>query len=219
MVGEAFTVAVAAGVQAPVEDVEAVCEGLAAQQHFLDDTGLTGVAGRHQRGTLPVSACPVPAGAVRAAGTGAAGAAPPAHWRAARGGLWRPGGEIAAQLAVHFERGGEVERAVRYSQQAADNAARRNAHHEAIAALTKGLALLATLPESPERAQHELTLLLILGPRLMAAKGYAVPEVGEATPGPTRWVSRWGSHCNAARRSRASIGFILSRHSCAWLTS
>ena len=42
VVGEAFAVAaVAAGVQCPVEDVEAVCDGLAAQQHFLDDTGWT----------------------------------------------------------------------------------------------------------------------------------------------------------------------------------
>src|SRR4029453_16797101 len=61
-----------------------------------------------------------------------------------------------------------------------DNATRRNAHHDAVAALTKGLALLATLPESPARTQHELTLLLLLGPRLMAVKGYAVPEVGES---------------------------------------
>ena len=39
--GEAFAVAtVAAGAQCPVEEVEAVCEGLAAQQHFLDDSGL-----------------------------------------------------------------------------------------------------------------------------------------------------------------------------------
>ena len=89
-------------------------------------------------------------------------------------------GEIAAQLAMHFERGGEGERAVRYLQQAADNATRRNAHHEAILALRKGLALLATLPESPERTQHELTLLLLLGSRLMAAQGYAVPDVGES---------------------------------------
>ena len=89
-------------------------------------------------------------------------------------------GEIAAQLVIHFERGGEGERAVRYLQQAADNATRRNAHHEAVAALRKGLALLATLPDSPARAQHELTLLLLLGQRLMAAKGYAVPEVGES---------------------------------------
>src|SRR5262249_35852188 len=63
-------------------------------------------------------------------------------------------------------------------QQAADTATRRQAYPEAIAALTKGLALLATLPESPARAQHELTLLLLLGPRLMAAQGYAVPAVG-----------------------------------------
>ena len=49
----------------------------------------------------------------------------------------------------HFERGGATAQAVRYAQQAADNAARRNAHHEASTALTKGLALLATLPDLP----------------------------------------------------------------------
>ena len=68
---------------------------------------------------------------------------------------------------------------MRALQQVADTATRRNAHHEAIAILRKALALLATLPESPARAQHELTLLLRLGPRLMAAQGYAVPDVGE----------------------------------------
>src|SRR5262249_59820902 len=42
VVGTAFPVAaVAAGSQAPVEDVEAVCDGLAAQQYLLDDAGLT----------------------------------------------------------------------------------------------------------------------------------------------------------------------------------
>src|SRR5215470_11645580 len=88
-------------------------------------------------------------------------------------------GDIAAQLAVHFERGGEVTRAVDALQQASDNAIQRHAPHEAVATLTKGLAVLATLPESPARAQHELTLLLLLGPRLMAAQGYAVADVGE----------------------------------------
>ena len=88
-------------------------------------------------------------------------------------------GEIAAQLAVHFERGGETAQAVHYWQQAADNAARRNAHHEAIAALTKGLALLATLPESPERTQHELALQLTLGELLRATKGVGSPDVGD----------------------------------------
>jgi predicted ATPase len=39
--------------------------------------------------------------------------------------------------------------------------------------------LLATLPESPERTHNELTLLLSPGELLMAAKGWASPEVGE----------------------------------------
>ena len=38
-------------------------------------------------------------------------------------------GEIAAQLARHFERGGEVARAVRFLQQASDNAIQRHAYH------------------------------------------------------------------------------------------
>jgi hypothetical protein len=38
--------------------------------------------------------------------------------------------DIAAQLALHFEHGGEVARAVPYLQQVADTASRRNAHHE-----------------------------------------------------------------------------------------
>src|SRR5262249_17309021 len=41
VVGEAFAVAaVAAGAQRPVEEVEAVCEGLAGQHRFIEDTGV-----------------------------------------------------------------------------------------------------------------------------------------------------------------------------------
>ena len=40
VVGETFAVAaVAAGAQCPVTEVDAVCEGLARQQHFIADTG------------------------------------------------------------------------------------------------------------------------------------------------------------------------------------
>jgi len=70
---------------------------------------------------------------------------------------------MAAQRAIHFERAGAVQRAIHCWQQTGENAARWNAHHEAIAALQKGLALLMTQPESPERAQRELTLQLTLG--------------------------------------------------------
>jgi hypothetical protein len=43
--------------------------------------------------------------------------------------------------------------------------------------LTRGLELLETQPETLARAQQELDLQLALGPALMAAKGWAAPEV------------------------------------------
>jgi predicted ATPase len=88
--------------------------------------------------------------------------------------------EIAAELAVHFEQGRDTDRALRYLQHAADNALRRSAHADAITHLTKALALLTALPETPERAQRELVLQTTLGPALMATKGYAASEVESA---------------------------------------
>ena len=84
---------------------------------------------------------------------------------------------MAAALAVHFERGQDSPRAVHYLQQAAENAARRHAHHEVTTLVTKGLELLATLPETPARAQQELEMQLTLGPALRATKGSAALEV------------------------------------------
>src|SRR5262249_12346116 len=49
-----------------------------------------------------------------------------------------------------------------------------------IAALTKGLAWLTTLPDAPERTQQELALQLSLGELVMDAQGMASPEAGEA---------------------------------------
>jgi DNA-binding winged helix-turn-helix (wHTH) protein/tetratricopeptide (TPR) repeat protein len=88
--------------------------------------------------------------------------------------------ERAAVLAVHFARGRDPRRALRYLQDAADNALRRFAYPDAIAHLTDALALLTTLPETPERARHELAVQAALGPALMAIKGYAAPEVAQA---------------------------------------
>ena len=85
--------------------------------------------------------------------------------------------EIAAELAMHFEQGRDYHRAVQYLGQAGQNAIRRNAPHEAIALLSKGLKMLSELPDSPERVQQELTLQISLGAPLMATKGFAAPEV------------------------------------------
>jgi len=88
--------------------------------------------------------------------------------------------EIAVELAVHFEQGGVYRKAIHYLQQAGENAVRRSAYQEATSHFTKGLELLKTFPDTPTRAQQELLLLKTLGPALMAAKGYAAPDVAQA---------------------------------------
>jgi DNA-binding winged helix-turn-helix (wHTH) protein/predicted ATPase len=88
-------------------------------------------------------------------------------------------GEIAAELAMHFEQGRDWPRAVRYLQQAAGNAADRSAHYEAVALARRGLQVLEMLPESPERDQQELALRLTLGASLMTTRGFAASELEE----------------------------------------
>lgn len=85
--------------------------------------------------------------------------------------------DVAAGLALHFERGREYKQALRYLEQAARKALRRSAPHEAIQHLRTALRLLDALPETAERVQQELTLQALLAPALMAAKGYDSLEV------------------------------------------
>ena len=87
---------------------------------------------------------------------------------------------VAAQpelIAHHYTEAGFTEQAIPYWQQAGQRAAQRLANKEATGHLAKGIALLKTLPEIPERTQQELFLLTTLGPDLVATKGYAAPEV------------------------------------------
>jgi predicted ATPase len=56
-----------------------------------------------------------------------------------------------------------VEKAIRYLRQAGERAVQLSAFQEGIAHLTRGLALLMTLPDSLERAEQELALQLSLG--------------------------------------------------------
>jgi predicted ATPase len=88
--------------------------------------------------------------------------------------------EIAAELAVHFERGQDTRRAVQYRWQAGRTALQRSAHQEAISHWTRGVELLQTLPDTPERLLHELALQASLGTPLIATKGWAAPKVATA---------------------------------------
>ena len=143
--GEAFAVAaVAAAVQRPVDAVEAVCETLGAHGQLVTPTDLvrwpdgTVSGGYRFQHALYREVLYEHVGEVRRL-----------HLHARLGSRLEAGygaraAEIAAQLAIHFERGGETERAVHDWQQAADTAARRNARHEAVAAMRHALTLLAT---------------------------------------------------------------------------
>ena len=89
---------------------------------------------------------------------------------------------MAAQpelLARHYGEAGLNDKAISYWLKAGRQAVTRSAMIEAVAQLTKGLALLGTLPDNTWRQQQELDLRVALGPPLIATRGYASPEVGE----------------------------------------
>jgi len=85
-------------------------------------------------------------------------------------------GEVAVELAMHFEQARDYARAVRNLQQAADNAGRVFAYPEAALLARRGLELLTRLPDGLDRARQELLLQLTLGHVCTASKGYSAPE-------------------------------------------
>ena len=79
-------------------------------------------------------------------------------------------------LARHFDEAGLVDSAVGYFQSAGQRALQMSAPEEAIRLLERGLALLSSLPDSTERDERELALLVSLSAAVMAVRGYAAPE-------------------------------------------
>src|SRR5712691_7799045 len=82
-------------------------------------------------------------------------------------------------LAHHYTEAGLTQQAVHYWHKAGQSAVERSAHVEAISHLRTGLALLQTLPETPDRVQREVDMLIALGAALRATKGAGAPEFGE----------------------------------------
>ena len=62
-----------------------------------------------------------------------------------------------SELAYHYSRSGNTQKAMDYLQLAGQQAVHRSANAEAINHLTTALELLKTLPDTPERPQQELT--------------------------------------------------------------
>jgi predicted ATPase len=83
-------------------------------------------------------------------------------------------------LAHHFTQAGLTEAATEWWGKAGHRSLERSALVEAVGQLQKGLALVANLPQGVTRMQHELDLQIALGKAMIATKGYAAPETGEA---------------------------------------
>jgi DNA-binding winged helix-turn-helix (wHTH) protein/predicted ATPase len=86
--------------------------------------------------------------------------------------------ELAAELAMHFERGANYMQAARYLRHAANNEVHRFAYQGAVELARRGLKLLEKAHDSKERIELELGLQLTLGMPLIATEGYAAPDVG-----------------------------------------
>jgi class 3 adenylate cyclase/predicted ATPase len=110
-------------------------------------------------------------------------------------------------LARHLTEAGLAERAIPYWRRAGELAAARSADVEAIAHLSKGLELIATLPDSPEHLNEELALLLAIGGPLMANKGPAAQEV-------ERTYSRASALCEQMGRSAELFPALRGLWSC-----
>ncbi len=181
VVGMEFSVAaVAAALREEVPTVETCCEALARRSQFLHANGVsewpdgTAVAryrflhALYQNVLYEQVSVGRRIGLHRQVGE---------RLEAAYGNRTR---EIATELAVHFEQGRDVQRTVQYLWHAGENAVQQNAHVEAISLLNHAIELLQTLPDTPERAQQELGLYLLLRTPLASTKGYVAPEVEHA---------------------------------------
>ena len=80
-------------------------------------------------------------------------------------------------VAHHYTAAGRMQEAMGYWQQAGQSALARSAYTEAAHHLRTGLAVLGTLPEAPERMQHELAMQTNLGSALIATQGHAHEEI------------------------------------------
>ena len=85
--------------------------------------------------------------------------------------------EIASELAALFEAARDFARAAESCRLAAERAAQLFASQEAVVLARRGVALLQSVPDSRERQDRELALLVSLGNALIATRGYAADEV------------------------------------------
>jgi DNA-binding winged helix-turn-helix (wHTH) protein/tetratricopeptide (TPR) repeat protein len=176
---ECSSVAIAAGLGMPIEWVEKLCEELARRHQFLSPSWLVElpdgtITPRHRFIHVLYREVPYRLIAPRLRSQ--------IHHRIADCGEQVYGdrkSEIAAELAMHYEQSRDWLRASKYLTEAAQNATRKSAHHEAAGLARRGLQALRSLPRSAELTRQVIALRMILIVSLMATRGFALPEVDD----------------------------------------
>lgn len=111
--------------------------------------------------------------------------------------------EVAAELALHFERGGQVAAAIRQLGVVAGRALARSAAREAVQAARHGLRLLAPLEPAPQQEAIELELRVLEGVALTRLHVFSDPAVAAAFERARALCERAG---DSALRARALHG-------------
>jgi tetratricopeptide (TPR) repeat protein len=88
-----------------------------------------------------------------------------------------------AELAHHYARSGNPQKAVEYCTRACRQSADRGSFAEAVGQFETGLELLKQLPDDDRRAEMELDLRIAAGFSVMTTKGYASSEAEELYAG------------------------------------
>jgi predicted ATPase len=87
--------------------------------------------------------------------------------------------EQVERIAHHSSRAELWEKAVEYFHQAGAKSAARSATQEAITSFEQALDVINYIPESRQTIEKAINIRVDLGPALIAAGGYAAPEVAE----------------------------------------
>jgi class 3 adenylate cyclase/predicted ATPase len=111
-------------------------------------------------------------------------------------------------LAHHATEAGLAERAIRYWRRAGERAAERSANSEAIAHLTRGLELLKTLPESPQRDEQELAFQDALVSPLQVSRGFGSVEAEHAAARALELCRRSAADTPALFRALHGLWFV-----------
>lgn len=134
---------------------------------------------------------------------------------------------IAPQLALHFERGGNIQRAVHHRLNAATMAVDRYAFDQAIEHLQSGLDIVTHVTAGPERDAYELAIQTRLLGSMLATFGTASPRItptierlralstrGPTTPELLQALAMLGAHhatCGDMRAARSLCEELVAR--------